>query len=54
MALSSASHENGNMRKINIEDQDEILSSNLSLAKNVNLASSIFMVAEVVTEFNLE
>ena len=48
MALSSASHENGNMRKINIEDQDANFVLKFKSCKNVNLASSIFMMAEVV------
>src|SRR5919202_6827580 len=34
MALSSASHENGNMRKINIEDQDANFVFNFSSCKN--------------------
>ena len=42
------------MRKINIEDEDANFVLKLSVAKNVDLASSIFMMAEVVTEFNLE
>ena len=32
----------------------QILSSNLSLAKNVDLASSTCMMAKLVTEFNLD
>jgi predicted Zn-ribbon and HTH transcriptional regulator len=34
MTLSSASHENGNMRKINIEDQDANFVFNFSSCKN--------------------
>ena len=50
MPLSSSSPIVRGMKNINMHDQNAILPSNLSLAKSVDIANSIYLIVEI-TQF---